>query len=57
MFKELDEDGGGTISLEELESHFTTKYTDKKITDILDKITENKFYTKDKNKMIKVIII
>lgn len=55
MFKELDEDGGGTISLEELESHFTTKYTDKKITDILDKITENKFYTKDKNKMIKDI--
>jgi Ca2+-binding EF-hand superfamily protein len=53
MFKELDDDGGGTISLEELEAHFTTKFSDKKITDILDKINENKFYTKDKGKMIK----
>jgi serine/threonine protein kinase len=53
MFKELDDDGGGTISLEELEAHFTTKFSDKKITDILDKISENKLYTKDKGKMIK----
>jgi len=53
MFKEIDEDGGGTLSVEEIQNHFTLKYNERKIEELFKLIKENKYYTKDVTKAIK----
>ena len=54
MFKELDEDGGGTLSLDEIQGNFTVKYNnDKNIEEIFEKIVGNRFYTKVEGRQIK----
>lgn len=58
MFKELDDDDSGEISIEEIQSHFQNKNSNQKnsnIKSIFDKITMNIKYTKNENKRIKNI--
>ena len=58
MFKELDDDDSGEISIEEIQSHFQNKNSNQKnsnIKSIFDKITMNIKFTKNENKRIKNI--